>query len=88
MEAYERSGLGKADFCRRHELHLGTFCGWFKKKSGFVEVSLPEEAMKPEPDHEVAARLQIQLPWGVRVQVYDPEMLKGLSAFIREVCSC
>ena len=86
IEAYERSGLGKAAFCRRHKLHLGTFCGWFKKKREFVEVSLPEVAS--ERKSETSVGLRIELPRGVRVEVYDPQMLKSLSLFIREVCAC
>ena len=85
IEAYRNSGMGKADFCRLHQINLGTFCGWFKKKPGFIEVNLPpsEPHRGPRP-----AGLELDLPGGLCVRVYDGRLLKTLGPFIRKVLAC
>jgi transposase-like protein len=90
IEAYQQSGLSKTDFCHRHHLHLTTFSGWLKKRPAFAEVSLPADWQARAPVSTIAngTRLQIDLPQGLCVRVHDPDMLKGLAAFIREVMAC
>lgn len=86
IEAYQSSGLGKAAFCRLHKIHLGTFCGWMKKRSAFVEVNLPHEGLAGSPIRQEC--IQIDLPRGLCVRVYDARLLKILAPFIRKMLAC
>lgn len=88
IERYQTSGLGKAAFCRRHGLHLATFCGWLKRAPAFAEVMLPPEW---KPDAQVDADracVRIEMPGGLRIMVHDPGALKLVAPFIREVLAC
>jgi hypothetical protein len=99
IEVYRASGLGKAAFCRRHGLHLATFCAWFHRRSlrgpagkaaAFAEVILPMDGPTGASGESAAsdARLRIDLPRGLCVRVYDVSTLKDLAPFIREVLAC
>lgn len=88
IEAYRTSGLSRSAFCLRQDLPLPTFCGWLKKRPAFTEVSLPADKPAFGTVPPPTARLQIELPRGLCVQVYDVNTLEKLAPFIREVCSC
>ena len=88
IEAYRASGLSRSAFCLRQDLPLPTFCGWLKKRPAFTEVSLPAGQPASGTVPPPAARLRIELPRGLCVQVYDVTVLKKLAPFIREALSC
>jgi hypothetical protein len=88
IEKFHASGLGKAAFCRRHDLHLATFCGWLKKMPVFAEVALPAPPPPIAPADAGAVRVRIELPGGVCVMVDDTSSLETLIPFIRELRSC
>jgi hypothetical protein len=90
IEAYRRSGLGMAAFCRSHRLPLATLCNWLRRvpaPCAFAEVQVrpgaPTAAIVP-----VAAAVEIVLPGGVEMRIRDPGVLPGLFSFLRELARC
>jgi hypothetical protein len=86
IQAYERSGLSKAAFCRERGILPATFYPWFKTQSlpvprwAEVQVDRPE-AMQPAPHH--GPPLELALPCGVRMGVRDARWLPEVARLVR-----
>ncbi len=86
VEAYERSGLSQAEFCRRRDLNPKTFSVWRRASSSatlaFAEVQLPT----PEPAGDLV--VEILLREDVRIRVPFAGNVGGTGALIREIVRC
>lgn len=86
IQAYERSGLSKAAFCRERGILPATFYLWFKKQAlpaprwAEVQVDRPEAIQTP-PHH--GPPLELALPCGVRMGVRDARWLPDVARLVR-----
>jgi hypothetical protein len=86
IQAYGRSGLSKAAFCRERGLLPATFYLWFKKQTvpaprwAEVQVDRPEAIQTP-PHH--GPPLELALPCGVRMGVRDARWLPDVARLVR-----
>ena len=89
MEAYQKSGKTKKEFCREHGIKEGTFYGWYKKSSKkprrssskpkFHEINIPVQTCFP---------VQVDLPGGARVSIRNTVSREELISLIRGVAGC
>lgn len=91
---YQASGLGKAEFCRREGIKLGTFCQWVNGQRGGGQKPFATSMKSKVQFAEVqmamggAAPLEIVLGSGHCLRVRDLSRLKEVAELIREVSAC
>ena len=78
LRRYEASGLSKAEFCRRNEVNLGTFCPWVEAArrgkraeaaGGAAEVRFAEVELALGGGSR--APIEIEVPGGVTIRVHE-----------------
>ena len=93
IELYRSSGLGKVEFCRRHNVKLTTLYQWIssgvrgrrvlgggrRKKVKFAEVQVAMSG---------AAPIEIELPSRVCIRLREASAVGDLVKFVREVGAC
>jgi len=93
IERYKASGLGKAEFCRRHGLKLTTLYGWMSSGSRKVRGRLASTTRRVKfAQMEVAlgkaAAIEIELPSRLCIRLRDTTVVGDLMKFVREVGAC
>lgn len=87
VEAYKNSGQSQSVFCHENEINPTTFYGWLgktpKKKTKFVEVSLPSIT-------KISAKqdVEVKLVCGTQVNIPSDMAIEQIADLIRRVTAC
>ena len=94
LENFHGSGLSKAEFCRQHQIILGTFCQWLNLDL----LRLRDDSKTTKTSAKCFAQLnvrldgsapiEIEVPSGVKVKLRDPDRIDKLGEFIRRMAGC
>ena len=86
LAEFQRSGMSAARFAQRTGLKYSTFAGWVqryrrpKRPGPKSPVRLLEAVVAPTP---LTSPLQVQLPGGARLEVYEASQIPLVAALVR-----
>ena len=92
LDAYDASGLSGPKFAQLHGVNYQTFAGWFqRRKRGHAPLAVGTglftllEATAHAQPGPACARLEVQLPGGVRLLIDNISSLSLAAALIRQL---
>lgn len=92
IAAFQQSDLGMAEFCRRRDIQLSTFCAWVhraKRKRGLSEKTrAPVHFAEVQVAMGGTVPIEVEMPGGVRIRIRDAGFWPMVGGWLREAVSC